>query len=37
MVAVVRDPELVDRLPSEPHDVRMTAAVTPNRGLIRFD
>jgi 5-formyltetrahydrofolate cyclo-ligase len=37
MVAVVRDQEVVDRLPSEPHDVRMTAAVTPNRGLIRFD
>lgn len=36
-VAVVRDQELVDRLPNEPHDVRMTAAVTPNRGLIRFD
>jgi 5-formyltetrahydrofolate cyclo-ligase len=37
MVAVVRDQEVVDRLPVEPHDVRMTAAVTPNRGLIRFD
>jgi 5-formyltetrahydrofolate cyclo-ligase len=37
MVAVVRDNEVVDALPSEPHDVRMTAAVTPNRGLIRFD
>jgi 5-formyltetrahydrofolate cyclo-ligase len=37
MVAVVRDQELVDSLPCEPHDVRMTATVTPNRGLIRFD
>lgn len=37
MVAVVRDQEVVASLPSEPHDVRMTAAVTPNRGLIRFD
>jgi 5-formyltetrahydrofolate cyclo-ligase len=37
MVAVVRDQEVVEALPSEPHDVRMTAAVTPNRGLIRFD
>lgn len=37
LVAVVRDQEVVDLLPNEPHDVRMTAAVTPNRGLIRFD
>jgi 5-formyltetrahydrofolate cyclo-ligase len=37
MVAVVRDQEVVEALPTEPHDVRMTAAVTPNRGLIRFD
>jgi 5-formyltetrahydrofolate cyclo-ligase len=37
MVAVVRDQEVVEALPSEPHDVRMTAAVTPNRGLLRFD
>ena len=36
-VAVVRDQEVVEQLPNEPHDVRMTAAVTPNRGLIRFD
>ncbi|EHK88420.1 5-formyltetrahydrofolate cyclo-ligase [Saccharomonospora azurea] len=33
-VAVVRDSELVDRLPSEPHDVRMHAALTPGRGLV---
>lgn len=37
MVAMVRDQEIVESLPWEPHDVRMTAAVTPNRGLIRFD
>jgi 5-formyltetrahydrofolate cyclo-ligase len=37
LVAVVRDQEIVEELPSEPHDVRMNAAVTPNRGLIRFD
>jgi 5-formyltetrahydrofolate cyclo-ligase len=37
MVAVVRDQEIVAELPSEPHDVPMTAAITPNRGLIRFD
>jgi 5-formyltetrahydrofolate cyclo-ligase len=34
LVAVVRDDELVDELPAEPHDVRMTHALTPNRGLI---
>jgi 5-formyltetrahydrofolate cyclo-ligase len=37
LVAVVRDQEVFPELPSEPHDVRMNAAVTPNRGLIRFD
>ena len=31
LVAVVRDDELVDRLPAEPHDVRMTHALTPRR------
>ena len=31
LVAVVRDDELVDRLPAEPHDVRMTHALTPGR------
>ena len=34
LVAVVRDDELVDRLPAEPHDVRMTHVLTPNGGLI---
>ncbi|AFM18942.1 5,10-methenyltetrahydrofolate synthetase [Mycolicibacterium chubuense NBB4] len=34
LVAVVRDEELVDRLPSEPHDVRMTHALTPRAGLL---
>jgi 5-formyltetrahydrofolate cyclo-ligase len=33
LVAVVRDDELVDRLPAEPHDVRMTHALTPTGGL----
>jgi len=33
-VAVVRDEELVDALPAEPHDVRMTHALTPGRGLV---
>jgi 5-formyltetrahydrofolate cyclo-ligase len=34
LVAIVRDSELVPRLPAELHDVRMTAAVTPDAGLI---
>ena len=34
LVAVVRDDELVDRLPAEVHDVRMTHALTPGRGLV---
>lgn len=33
-IAVVRDEELVDRLPAEPHDVAMTHALTPGLGLI---
>jgi len=28
---------LVNELPSEPHDVRMTHALTPQRGVIRLD
>ena len=34
LVAVIRDDELVDALPTEPHDVRMTHALTPRRGLV---
>ncbi|HME78903.1 MAG TPA: 5-formyltetrahydrofolate cyclo-ligase [Mycobacterium sp.] len=34
LVAVIRDQELVDELPQEPHDVPMTHALTPGRGLI---
>ncbi|WP_099041940.1 5-formyltetrahydrofolate cyclo-ligase [Mycobacterium neglectum] len=34
LIAVVRDDELVDRLPAEPHDVRMTHALTPHNGLV---
>lgn len=34
LIAIVRDAELVDELPSEPHDVRMTHALTPERGVI---
>jgi 5-formyltetrahydrofolate cyclo-ligase len=36
LVAVVRDQEVFQMLPREPHDVPMGAAITPNRGLIRF-
>lgn len=34
LVAVVRDAEVLGELPAEPHDVLMTDALTPNRGLI---
>jgi 5-formyltetrahydrofolate cyclo-ligase len=34
LVAVVRDEELVDRLPAERHDVPMTHALTPGVGLV---
>ena len=34
LVAVVRDDELLDALPAEPHDVSMTDALTPGRGLV---
>jgi len=34
LVGVIRDDELVDRLPAEPQDVRMTHALTPNGGLV---
>ena len=32
LVAVVFDEELVDELPAEPHDRRVTAVVTPSGG-----
>ncbi len=34
LVAVVRDCEVLDVLPAELHDVRMTHALTPGRGLV---
>jgi 5-formyltetrahydrofolate cyclo-ligase len=34
LIAVVRDEELVDELPVEPHDVPMTHALTPGYGLV---
>jgi 5-formyltetrahydrofolate cyclo-ligase len=34
LIATVRDAEFVDELPSEPHDIRMTHALTPEHGVI---
>jgi len=34
LIAMVRDAEFVDELPAAPHDVPMTHALTPKRGLI---
>lgn len=34
LIAIVRDEELVGELPAEEHDVPMTHALTPGRGLI---
>ncbi|MGH3738465.1 MAG: 5-formyltetrahydrofolate cyclo-ligase [Micromonosporaceae bacterium] len=36
VVVPLYDDELVDRLPAEPHDVRVSAVVTPSRGLVRL-
>jgi 5-formyltetrahydrofolate cyclo-ligase len=36
MVAIVRDEELVAELPADEHDVAMTHALTPGRGLVAF-
>ncbi|OXM73383.1 MULTISPECIES: 5-formyltetrahydrofolate cyclo-ligase [Amycolatopsis] len=36
LVAVVRDAELVERLPAEAHDVLMTGALIPGRGHVRL-
>ena len=37
LVAVVRDSEVLDQVPGEPHDVRMTHALTPGTGLIALE
>jgi 5-formyltetrahydrofolate cyclo-ligase len=37
LVAVVFDGELVDALPAEPHDRRVTAVVTPSSGWVDLD
>ncbi|BBZ30182.1 5-formyltetrahydrofolate cyclo-ligase [Mycolicibacterium madagascariense] len=34
LVAMLRDDEVFDALPGEPHDVPMTHALTPGRGLL---
>lgn len=34
LVALVRDRELLDELPAEPHDVPMTHAIAPGRGVV---
>ncbi len=36
LIAMVRDEELVDELPADPHDVPMTHALTPGRGVIEL-
>ncbi len=36
LIAVVRDEELLDEVPSEPHDVPMTHALTPGHGLVEL-
>ncbi|GAB1812517.1 5-formyltetrahydrofolate cyclo-ligase [Mycobacterium sp. MUNTM1] len=37
LIAVVRDAEVLDEVPADPHDVPMTHALTPRRGLIDLD
>ncbi|WP_145012248.1 5-formyltetrahydrofolate cyclo-ligase [Mycobacterium marseillense] len=37
LVALVRDAEVLDEIPAGPHDVLMTHALTPQRGLIALD
>jgi 5-formyltetrahydrofolate cyclo-ligase len=36
LIAVVRDDEVLDEVPHEPHDVPMTHALTPGRGLVEL-
>ena len=36
LIAVVRDEELLDEVPHEAHDVPMTHALTPGRGLVEL-
>lgn len=34
LVGVVRDQEFVPHLPSDPHDIRLNAVLTPGQGMI---
>jgi 5-formyltetrahydrofolate cyclo-ligase len=34
LIAVVRDDELIDEIPAEPHDIAMTHVLTPGWGVI---
>jgi 5-formyltetrahydrofolate cyclo-ligase len=36
LIAIVRDEELLDEVPHEPHDVPMTHALTPRRGVVEL-
>ena len=36
LIAVIRDDELLDAVPREPHDVPMTHALTPGGGLVQL-
>jgi 5-formyltetrahydrofolate cyclo-ligase len=36
LIGVVRDQEFLPRLPSDEHDVKMTAVLTPGRGMIEL-
>lgn len=36
LIGMVRDGEFVNELPGEAHDVRMSAVLTPDRGLLRL-
>lgn len=36
LIAIVRDDELLDLIPGEPHDVPMTHALTPGKGLVEL-
>lgn len=37
LIAVVRDAEVLEEVPADPHDIPMTHALTPRRGLIDLD
>lgn len=37
LIAVVRDAEVLDEVPADPHDIPMTHALTPRQGLIDLD